>query len=223
MRTEQAEPILFLDDHRGIYIPRDFASCIVRERVTGIDAEDYAILENPDHEHYWDVWSGVCDSAKITDEHGTVYTIVQDGACWLVPEGMDFDERTESYFWASPVRVSLSNSDDDNGQVTVYCEDQRQARHDQSISLDGQGSSWECPRDMDCAYASLGNFYDLEKALTDAGYEVDASEYCAPDAEDLAYWSYRNNAEMDGDAVEDREAWLLIGTAICDAFVVLVA
>lgn len=207
---ERPEPILFLDDHRGIYIPRDFAQSIVRERVTGISDDEYTILENPDHELYWDVWSDVCDNARATDEDGNEFRLEQDGALWLIPVGMDYDERTESWFWVTPVRVSLSQSDDDDGTVTVYCDDQRQARLDQSISLNGQSARWECPRDMDVAYASLTNFYDLEKALTEAGYEVDASEYSPPDAEDLAYWAYRSEAEQSGEIVMTREVWLAL-------------
>ncbi len=160
----------------------------------------------------------------------------------LRDEGIECDEDTADDLWgtyqdawsegmiaevqraarlAMPMSVKISTSDDDNGMCTVYCEDAAQARHDQSVSLDGQSSNWEVC-DGQFGYALLCNFYDLEKALTDAGYEVDASEYSAPDDEDLAYWSYRDDAENDGHDVEDREAWLLIGTAICDAFAVLV-
>lgn len=207
--TERPDVILFLDDHRGIYIPRDFAQSIDRTRIAGIEASDLDFLINePDADHYWDVWSEVCDNARVTGTDGTVYTLYQDGALWLIPEGMDYDERTDSWFWATPIRVSLSCSDEDDGTVTIYCEDQRQARLDQSVSVDGQSSRWECPRDMDVAYASLCNFYDLERALTDAGYEVDASEYSPPDDEDLAYWAYRVAAAEAGDEVLDRDAWL---------------
>ena len=80
---------LFLSDARGIYIPQDFAQSIKRECVTGIPEEDYAILEaGPDHEWYWDVWSDVLGNAIVTDpQSGTVYTVYQDGDCWLVERG----------------------------------------------------------------------------------------------------------------------------------------
>ncbi len=206
--TDRPEPILFLDDHRGIYIPRDFAACVKRECVTGVDDDTWSTLENPDHEWYWEAWQDVCDRAIVTDEKGNTYNVYQDGACWLIPVGMEWDDRTESHFWASPMRVTISNSDDDDGMVTVYCDDQRQARLDHSVSLDGQSSNWECPRDMDVAYASLCSFYDLSAALTAGGYVVDDSEYTPPSAEDLAYWAYRNDAENDDAEVLNREAWL---------------
>jgi hypothetical protein len=95
------DTILYLDDHRGIYIPQNFAECTKRECVSGVSDEDWAILEaGPDHEHYWEAWESVCDSAKLTDpSDGTVYHIYQDGACWLVPVGMEWDDKSESYYW----------------------------------------------------------------------------------------------------------------------------
>lgn len=120
---------------------------------------------------------------------------------WYASEAQDWPDR-------GPMRVSLACSDDDDGSVTVYCEDKARAKHEQSISLDGQSAQWECPGDMDTAYASLCNFYDLATALTAAGYDVDDSEYTPPDAEDLAYWSYRQQAEQAGERPLDREEWL---------------
>jgi hypothetical protein len=100
-KMTKQEPILFLDDHRGQYIPRDFAVEIKREAVSGVTAEQWAILEHgPDggldskdgiNEHYWDVWADVCDRATIKDGDVT-YTIYQDGACWLIPDGFDDPE-----------------------------------------------------------------------------------------------------------------------------------
>jgi len=95
------DTILYLDDHRGIYIPREFAKETKHECVQGVSDEDWAILEaGPEHELYWDTWDGVCSDAKITDPiDGTVYFIHQDGACWLIPEGMEWDEQTEVFRW----------------------------------------------------------------------------------------------------------------------------
>lgn len=91
----QAKQLLWLDDHRGVYIPRDFAQSF-KDRdscVTGVSAEDWAVLEaGPDHEFYWDTWEDVCSNAKVTETDGTVYTVWQDGACWLVENGAEFDE-----------------------------------------------------------------------------------------------------------------------------------
>jgi hypothetical protein len=81
----EAKRECFLSDARGIYIPHDWANMIDRERVTGVTAEDFAILEaGPDHELYWDVWSDVLDNAEATDDSGTVWRFEQDGDCWMV-------------------------------------------------------------------------------------------------------------------------------------------
>jgi hypothetical protein len=71
----------FLDSSRGVYIPRDFASCIDLTDWTGIKTEDLEVLRaGPDHEFYWEVWTDVLDSAETRD--GRV--LHQDGDLWLV-------------------------------------------------------------------------------------------------------------------------------------------
>ena len=95
------ELILFLSDARGIYIPRDFATGIKRELVTGVSAESWEILEaGPEHEWYWEAWQEVCDRAVVTEPNGSVYSVYQDGDCWLVPKGMVWDDARD--FWAWP-------------------------------------------------------------------------------------------------------------------------
>ena len=97
------EPLLWLSDARGIYIPRDFAqSFAARDKdVSGVSAEDWAILEaGPDHEFYWDTWSDVCDKCKVRDDKNNVtYHVHQDGDCWLIPDGMEWSEETDGYVW----------------------------------------------------------------------------------------------------------------------------
>lgn len=86
--------ILFLNDARGIYIPRDFAQCVVRDQVVGVSQEDWDTLEaGPDHELYWDVWTHVCDNAVITDPtNGKHFTLLQSGDLWLVEDGEEIPE-----------------------------------------------------------------------------------------------------------------------------------
>ena len=89
------EMLLWLNDSRGQYIPRDFAQSFVNraKSVTGVSDEDWAILEaGPDHEQYWDAWTEVEQNARITDENGVKYRIYQDGDCWLIPEGMEYND-----------------------------------------------------------------------------------------------------------------------------------
>lgn len=96
------EPLLWLADSRGIYIPRDFATSFAdrAKSVSGVPDEDWATLEaGPDDEWYWDAWTTVCSDAVVTDEHGNKFFIYQDGDCWLIPEGMEWSDETEFFEW----------------------------------------------------------------------------------------------------------------------------
>lgn len=96
------EMMLWLSDSRGVYIPRDFANSFADRaaHVAGVDADTWAILESgPDNESYWDAWQEVCDNATVTDENGVKYRVEQNGDCWLVPHGMQWDDKTETYLW----------------------------------------------------------------------------------------------------------------------------
>lgn len=101
--SNKPDMMLWLSDARGVYIPRDFAQSFADRvnSVAGVDDEQWAILElGPDYqdagnmtvynELYWDVWTEVCDSAIVTNNHGVKFRIYQDGDCWLIPEGMDW-------------------------------------------------------------------------------------------------------------------------------------
>lgn len=100
--TRKPDMLLWLSDARGVYIPRDFATSFVdrAKHVSGVSADDWAVLEaGPDHDLYWDVWTSVCDKARVTDEHGTVFFVHQEGDCWLVPVGMEWSETNECFQW----------------------------------------------------------------------------------------------------------------------------
>jgi hypothetical protein len=95
---------LWLSDARGVYIPRDFAASFVDrdKNVTGVSKEDWTCLETgptPENEWYWEAWQSVCDNAKVTDENGAIYTVYQDGDCWLIPVGMEWNEENEFFAW----------------------------------------------------------------------------------------------------------------------------
>jgi hypothetical protein len=100
----EAKQLLWLDDHRGVYIPRDFALSF-KDRdscVTGVSPEDWADLEKgplggldsegEGSETYWDTWDDVCRNAKVTETDGTVYSLYQDGSLWLVEDSAEWDE-----------------------------------------------------------------------------------------------------------------------------------
>jgi hypothetical protein len=101
MPKTKPEPILYASDARGIYIPQHFAQTIAQRALTGVSAEDYAVLEaGPDHEHYWDVWEDVLREAVVTDEGGQKFALYQDGDLWLIPEGMEWNDNEEWFFWS---------------------------------------------------------------------------------------------------------------------------
>lgn len=99
--TTKPDPVLFLDSHRGVYIPRDFAACVDRERVTGVTDKDYADLANPESETYWDTWTSVCGNATLNGSDGVTYRLYQDGALWLIPDGMEWSDEDEWFVWPS--------------------------------------------------------------------------------------------------------------------------
>lgn len=85
---------LFLSDHHGIYIPRDFAKCVKREFVDNVSDENWAILEaGPDHEWYWEAWDEVLSNAVINDPvSGKKLSLYQDGDLWTIEEGEEIPD-----------------------------------------------------------------------------------------------------------------------------------
>lgn len=98
--SKRPDMILLCSDHHGQYIPQHFAQSIKRDHVQNVSDEDWAILEaGPEHEQYWDAWIDVCDSAVLTDMHGVVYSIYQDGDVWAIPDGMEWSEDEQGFVW----------------------------------------------------------------------------------------------------------------------------
>ena len=104
MGSKKHEPILWLSDSRGQYIPRDFAASF-KDRaahVNGVTDEQWAILdEGPDHEWYWETWNEIEQSATVTDENGVKYRLYQEGDLWLIPDGMEWDDEQGFFVWPS--------------------------------------------------------------------------------------------------------------------------
>ena len=76
---------LFATDHRGIFIPKDFAQTVNRAMVSGISDDMFEILEaGPDHEAYWDVWNIVLNDAVLTAPDGRVGFLWQDSDLWVI-------------------------------------------------------------------------------------------------------------------------------------------
>lgn len=85
----QAEPILFSDSSRGVYIPKHFATTVLRTAVTGVANAHWQVLaRGPSAPWYWEAWQAVLDNAVITDpDSGVRYFLHHDGDLWLLPEG----------------------------------------------------------------------------------------------------------------------------------------
>lgn len=82
-----------LDGSRGIYLPSQFASEADMTR-WGVAYDDVTVLRaGPDHEHYWEVWGSVLDTAEFTDPDGSRWCLEQDGdlfaVCIAPPEGFE--------------------------------------------------------------------------------------------------------------------------------------
>ena len=93
--ANKPEPVLWLDESRGQYIPQAFADSFVNRNasVSGVDNSTWAILEaGPEHEHYWDAWNDVVSDAIIIADD-TKYFVHQDGTCWLIPCDMEWSEQ----------------------------------------------------------------------------------------------------------------------------------
>ena len=204
-----AEMILLLSENRGQYIPRDFAREVKRECISGVDAADLDYLargpggclddddtladgETVRGEHYWDVWADVCDHATVTSTDGTEYMVYQDGDCWLIEKGADYDDRTDSWF--------VSDDSDQLWYSTSSGRIELSMTLDQAQSAHHQGS---CDADV----RALSEQEDIAKQLADIDPDVlrgELKEYGAWDAAELA----------DHDQNLQRLLWLAAGDIV---------
>lgn len=102
MKPTKPEPMLWLSDSRGIYIPHAFAASFSdrAKHVSGVSDEDWTILEaGPEHDQYWDAWQDALESARVTNDDGVIFTLYQDGDCWLIPLGMRWDDEGDFFVW----------------------------------------------------------------------------------------------------------------------------
>lgn len=77
------------------------------------------------------------------------------------------------------MKIKLDNLDSVPGSVLVIAESAEAARDDQSID----GARWEY--DDDFAYTTVLDRSGLVEDLKDQGYEIDTTEYCPTDEEEL--------------------------------------
>lgn len=80
--TEDAK--VLVDGSWGIHVP-----CMFVARYDpvqwGVSDDDQAVLMDPDHAHYWEVWDHVLNSARYVDAGGRVWRLYQDGDLWAEP------------------------------------------------------------------------------------------------------------------------------------------
>jgi hypothetical protein len=75
--------ILMVDGCRGVYVPKSFIESIADIKWEGISPDDHAILQNPEHEWYWESWNTVLNNAYYMN--GTdKYTLHQDDDLWAI-------------------------------------------------------------------------------------------------------------------------------------------
>ena len=84
MNDDQIE--LLLDDHRGVYIPRDFAEMTVQRGGCWEGVSQWALFElekGPEGEDYWWAWDEVLEHAwcKLG---GHEWTLDQDGSLFAL-------------------------------------------------------------------------------------------------------------------------------------------
>jgi len=92
------EPVLFLSEERGIYIPRDFASFVSFDQLRNVNQEDYDSISDRYDEFYWESWNIIASDGQLLSK-GIVYNLYEDGDLWLIPVGMEWSEEQEWFIW----------------------------------------------------------------------------------------------------------------------------
>ena len=88
--------VLLFDSNRGIYIPKAFAeSC---DHWQNLPSDFGDLLDGPEAESYWDIWTEVLDNATYTDSAGNVWHLWQDGDLLAYCEALMSDEEYEDFF-----------------------------------------------------------------------------------------------------------------------------
>ena len=72
MKAEQTI-MLAVDGCHGMYIPQRFFK-LYPEFISYLNDDDRLIIDDPDHENYWDVW----------DDFVSSFNVVKDGVRWFL-------------------------------------------------------------------------------------------------------------------------------------------
>jgi len=74
------ESQLLVDSHHGIYVPKIFVETYPAiTKQLNVSEPDSVILQDPDHEYYWDTWADLLDysDTEFKDQHGNEWTLEQ--------------------------------------------------------------------------------------------------------------------------------------------------
>ena len=102
MNLVKPSMLLWLGDHRGQYMARDFANSFSdrAKNVSGVSEDEWKLLEaGPDAAWHWETWDNVLNNCVVTDDAGVKFRLHQDGDLWLVPEGMEWSDETQTFEW----------------------------------------------------------------------------------------------------------------------------
>lgn len=92
-----------VDGSAGIYVPQLWAKSYKRGSWHGFNyVQDVKpLLTGPEHEHYWECWEDIINTAYFVDEKGTVWTLYQDGDLFIVDQGKidEWQDETGLNFW----------------------------------------------------------------------------------------------------------------------------
>ena len=89
---------ILLNDHRGIYIPRDFVNYFDEWNISKENIECLKKGPNPDNDHYWDTWSDVLNEAYFIDKNGNRWQLYQDGDLFTYCESLMTDDEKKDLF-----------------------------------------------------------------------------------------------------------------------------
>ena len=90
VKTNEDKIVCIVDGCQGVEVAKSFINSFHREH-WNISKSDADILNNPDHDDYWEVWDEVLRDASFTDADGSIWSLYQDGDLFAVREDYDWD------------------------------------------------------------------------------------------------------------------------------------
>ena len=95
----QSAIILLYSDTYGTNIPQMFINEMDLEQWQNIPEDAKTILNDKDHEAYWEVWDEILQNAIYTDGNGDEYRLHQDGDVWILDNTRMTCEEKANFGW----------------------------------------------------------------------------------------------------------------------------